>query len=440
MNLSKSPKTEELDRIRQNLARLDPVGVAEELARLERPARAMVFRLLSTDLARRTFRYLDPAHQEDLLAGLSDERAVRLVEDMDPDDRARLFGDLPAEVARRLLADLSPDQRRFTSVLLGYPEESAGRIMTPQFVQLEPGMTVGEALERYRRRSAEIETHYALPVTGERNRLVGTVEIRDLLLAAPESRVEEVMDREPRSVTVDEDQESVARLVQAADLLAVPVVDGEGGVVGMITVDDAMDVLTLEESEDLARVGASEPLGRPYFSVSIFRLARRRMVWLLLLVVASTLTVHVLDAFEDSLQAAVGLALFIPLLIGTGGNAGAQSSTTIVRGMAVGEVRVRDLLRTALRETVVGLLLGVMLGALGVAPVWLFAGRSMALVIALSLVTICTLASLVGAVMPILARAADVDPAVVSAPFVTTVVDASGLLVYFLIARAVLNL
>jgi len=341
---------------------------------------------------------------------------------------------------RRMLAGLSPRERRLTSMLLGFPEKSAGRIMSPKFVRLVPEMTVAEALERVRRRGRDAETIYALPVTDEELKLVGGVELRDLLLAEPETPVREIMNPEVRAVRVDEDQEKVARLIQAADLLALPVVDMENRLVGVVTVDDAMDVLGAEEEEDLARTGASEPLGRPYFSASIFRLARSRATWLLLLAVAAILTVNVLSAFEHTLESVVTLALFIPLLIGTGGNAGAQSATTIVRSMAMDDIRPEDIVRVVLRETRVGLLLGTMLGGLSVAPVWLFTDRSLALIIALTLVTVCTLASLVGSLMPLLARQVGVDPAVVSAPFVTTIVDATGLLVYFLIARAVLGI
>jgi magnesium transporter len=431
---------DKLQDLRQQLLQLDDLGAADALARLEPAERAKAFRLLSKQKAMAVFQLLDTAHQEELVSGLRDEQVLRLVQELDPDDRARLFDEMPAAVVRRLLAGLSPRERRLTSMLLGFPEESAGRIMSPKFVRLVPEMTVAEALERVRRRGRDAETIYALPVTDEELRLVGAVELRDLLLAEPETLVREVMNPEVRAVRVDEDQEKVARLIQAADLLALPVVDTENRLVGVVTVDDAMDVLGAEEEEDLARTGASEPLGRPYFSASVFRLARSRATWLLLLAVAAILTVNVLSAFENTLESVVTLTLFIPLLIGTGGNAGAQSATTIVRSMAMDDIRPEDIMRVVLREGRVGLLLGTMLGGLSLIPVWIFTDRSLALIISLTLVTVCTLASLVGSLMPLLARRIGVDPAVVSAPFVTTIVDATGLLVYFLIARAVLGI
>ncbi len=434
------PPVEDLRALREELSELDVLGVAERLGRLQAAERAKLFRLLPKGKALEVFQLLDAAHQEELLGGLRDEQVLRLVQEMDPDDRARLFDEMPAMVVRRLLGQLSPRERSMTSRLLGYEEESAGRIMTPKFVRILQTQSVEDAMERVRRRAAAAETIYLLPVTDEELRLVGTVELKDLMLAEPQAAISEIMKEDTRAVRVDEDQEKVARLIQAADVLAVPVIDFEGRVVGLVTVDDAMDVLGAEEGEDLARTGAAEPLGRPYFSASIFYIARSRMVWLLLLVVAATLTVQVLSTFEATLEAAVGLALFIPLLIGTGGNAGAQSATTIVRSMALDDVRPGDLLRVIARESRVGFLLGLCLAVLGYGPVWLIFGQDLATVVSLSLVAICTLASLVGSLMPLLARRFGVDPAVVSAPFVTTIVDATGLIVYFLIAQAVMGL
>jgi magnesium transporter len=324
--------------------------------------------------------------------------------------------------------------------LLAHPEESAGRIMSPEYLTLRRTMTVEEALSDVRTFGREAETIDVLPVTDDAGRYAGIVGLSDLVLAAPQERIEQLMNVDVRPVRVDEDQESVARWIQTADLLAAPVVDDEGRLVGLVTVDDAMDVLDVEEWENFSRMGAAEPLRRPYFSASVPRLARSRVVWLLMLALAATLTVNVLSAFEETLETVVTLSLFIPLLIGVGGNAGAQSATTIVRAMAVDDVRFTDVVRVVYRETRVGLLLGTIVALLGLLPVWWFVGRELAIVVSLTLVAICTMASLVGSFMPLIARKVGVDPAVVSAPFVTTIVDATGLLVYFLIARAVLDI
>jgi len=422
------------------LAQADPVVIAEELERLPRERRAVPFRLLAKDRALEVFEQLDPSVQQDLLEGLRDANVRQLFEEMDPDDRARLTEEMPATVARRLLAGLSPNERRLTSTLLGYPEDSAGRLMSPEVASLREGMTAGEALDRLRRIGRSAETIYALPVTDDRRRLVGALGLRGLVLADAGTPIRELMDTDVYSARVDADQEEVARLMLEADLLALPIVDAEDRLVGIVTVDDAMEILEEEETEDVARAGGAEPLGRPYLATSIMQVARSRIVWLLFLIVAATLTVNVLQVFERTLNQAVTLALFIPLVIGTGGNTGSQAATTITRALAVGEVRLNDLWVVILREARVGLLLGTMLAALAFGPAWWFAGREIALVVSVTLVVVCTLAAFIGSLLPLVARRIGVDPAVMSAPFITTLVDASGLVVYFLVARAVLGL
>jgi magnesium transporter len=430
----------DLEIIDRWLAQADVVAIADELSRLPREQRAVPFLLLARDRALEVFELLDPSLQQELLDGMRDANVRQLFEDLDPDDRARLTEELPAKVARRLLAGLSPNERRLTATLLGYPEDSAGRLMSPEVASLRAGMTVGEALERLRRIGRSAETIYALPVTDDRRRLVGALGLRDLVLADPSANVGDLMDTEVYSARVDSDQEEVARLMREADLLALPIVDSEDRLVGIVTVDDAMEVLEEEETEDVARAGGAEPLGRPYLATSIIEIARSRVVWLLVLIVAATFTVNVLQIFEETLNEALALALFIPLIIGTGGNTGSQAATTVTRALAVGEVRYDDLGRVILREARVGLLLGAMLGALALAPAWIFAGRDIGIVVSLTLLTVCTLAAFVGSLLPLVARRVGVDPAVMSAPFITTLVDASGLIVYFLIARTVLQL
>jgi len=422
------------------LAQADVVEIADELSRLPRESRAVPFRLLARDRALEVFERLDPALQQELLEGLRETNVRQLFEEMDPDDRARLTEEMPAKVARRLLAGLSANERQLTATLLGYAEDSAGRLMSPEVASLRAGMTVADALERLRRIGRSAETIYALPVTDDHRRLVGALGLRDLVLADPATLIGDLMDTDVFSARVDADQEVVARLVRDADLLALPIVDGEDRLVGIVTVDDAMEVLEEEETEDLARAGGAEPLGRPYMATSVLQIARSRVVWLLFLIVAATLTVNVLQLFEGTLDQVVALALFIPLVIGTGGNTGAQAATTVTRALAVGEVRFGDLGVVVLREARVGLLLGAMLGLLALGPAWFFAGRQIAIVVGLTLLAVCTLAAFVGSFLPLVARRVGVDPAVMSAPFITTLVDASGLVLYFLIARAVLGL
>ncbi|MDN5761860.1 MAG: magnesium transporter [Microlunatus sp.] len=416
----------------------DVPAVVDELERQDAVTRAVAFRSLPKDLAVEVFEDLDPSLQSELITQLREE-AGELVLALDPDDRVGMLGELPAFVARRLLDGLDADERAKTTALLGYPPDSVGRRMTPNVVSLPAGLSVGAALDRVREQEPDAETIYVLPVIGPTRRMIGVVSLRRLLVTDPMAAVTDVM-REPILVHATDGQEDAARVVRDHGAVAVPVVDGEDRVLGLFTVDDAMRVLEQEESEDLARTGGAEPLSRPYLATSVLGLVRSRIVWLLILVVAAMLTVNVLDYFEDTLVQVVALALFVPFLIGTGGNAGAQAATTVVRAMAVGDARFRDLGRVVGKEVLTGFLLGIGLGCVAFVAAAAFVGTSVATVVALALIVVCTLATTAGSLTPMLARRAGVDPAVVSAPFITTFVDASGLVVYFLIARAVLGL
>jgi magnesium transporter len=434
------------DALRRGLAGQRPFDLAHELTRLAGPERAVAFRLLPKDLALSVFEAMDAPVQGELLDELRDEAAREFVARLDPDDRVELLDELPAKVVTKLLADLSAHERRLTTGLLGYPPDAVGRMMSPEYVALKATMTAGEALERVRAVGGAAETVYTLPVIAEDRRLIGVTSLRQVVLAEPGTRIAQLM-TEPISATAFTDRETAARLVQEADLLALPIVDAEDRLVGVFTFDDAMEVLEGADTEDHTRAGGAEPLRRPYLVASVLRIARTRAVWLLVLMVAASLTVLVLNTFEATLQAVVVLALFVPLLIGTGGNAGAQAATTVTRAIAVGEVRFRDLGRVLGREARVGVLLGGMLAVLafGAGSLFLVArgeppgdATRIAAVLALSLVGICTMAATAGALMPMLAKRIGIDPAVVSAPFITTIVDTSGLVIYFLIARLLL--
>lgn len=414
--------------------------VLSELKRLDPSERVLAFRLLSRDRALAVFEALDPTRQQEILAGLRDERFRRLIEDLDPDDRARLLHEAPAKVAKRALAGLSPTERAYTASLLGYPPESAGRVMTPEFVSLRASMGAGKALEKVRRSVAEEETLFVLPVTDDARRLVGAVDLPSLVRAETEESVADIMSSDVPSIRVDVDQEVAARQIADANLAALAVVDSEDRLVGMITVDDAVRILEEEHTEDQMRVGGSEPLKRPYLAASLLHLAARRAVWLLVLVLGATLTVNVMGVFEEDLARVTTLALFVPLLIGTGGNTGAQATTVVIRAMSVGEVRFTDLPKVVWREARVGLMLGGMLAVIGFLPVGLIFDFDMATVVTVTIVVICTWATFAGSILPLVADRLGVDPAVVSAPLITTVVDTTGLVIYFLIARGVLGI
>lgn len=433
------PHGPELFELRQRLADLDVPAIVDELGRLDRVDRAAAFRVLPKDRAVDVFEDLDAPLQSELIDALADAATAELFNELDPDDRAELLTELPAKVVTRLLASLSPADRAATKGLLGYPPKSAGRRMSPDVVAVHAGFTAQQCLDRVKARGEQAETIYAIPVLGAGRRVVGVVSLRRLLLADPDTQVLDVAS-EPVMVHSLDDQEAAARVVRDNGMIAVPVVDAEDRLLGLLTVDDAMRVLESSEDEDAAWVGATAPLRRPYLSVGPLALVRGRVGWLLVLVAAATLTVNVLDHFEATIDQVVTLALFVPLLIGTGGNAGAQTATTVVRAMAVGDVRNQDVIPVVTREFTTGLLLGSALAAVGIVPAALFVGWPVATVVAVSVVAVCVLATTVGALIPIITKVVGVDPAVVSAPFISTVVDATGLIVYFMLAKAILGI
>ncbi|MHA6668835.1 magnesium transporter [Homoserinimonas sp. A447] len=409
------------------------------LGRVSAKRRALLFRLLPKARAFAVFESLDARLASALLTELKDERVGQLIERLDPDDRVLLLDELPANVAGRLLLGLSPREHELTAALLGYPVGSVGRRMSQEYVKVLESMTAGEALDHIRATGAEAETIYFLPVAGDNRQVVGAIELRDLLLAEPAAIVGDLM-HEPILIRADDPEEDAARLVIEANVIATAVVDSEGLLVGLFTFDDAAAILGRAEAEDAARTGASEPLRRPYLAARVLDLVRSRAVWLLVLVATSTLTVAVQDVFAPTLEKSLALALFIPMLIGTGGNIGSQAATTLTRALALHEVRPRDLARVAFRELRVGVLLGATLGLLGCIPAAILVGPEIALVLLLTVTCIGAVAATAGGAIPLAARAARVDPAIVSAPFISTLVDASGLVIYFLIARAVLGI
>jgi len=417
----------------------DVLTVSDELARLDPSERAIAFRLLGKDRAAVTFEALDPVHQGELLESLADETIHDLFHALDAADRTELLEEMPAIVAKRLLAELPHEARRFTNEVLGYEEDSAGRVMSPRYVSLREDMTAAEALAKVRNARLRPREVLLLPVTDDRRHLKGYVNLPDVVTADEDQPVGSFLHPETYWVSATEDQEIAARLIQEANLVALPVLDGEQRLVGVLTVDDAMEIIEEEETEDATRAGGAEPLSVPYLDAGALILARSRATWLLLLIAAAALTVNVLQVFETTLEQVIALALFIPLLIDTGGNSGAQAATVVVRAMALGEVRISDLPRILRRELVVGLLLGAMLGSIALPIVGLVFGWEIGLVVGITLLAICTWASFAGGLLPVLAREVGIDPAVVSAPLITTLVDATGLLIYFSVARVVLG-
>ncbi|MGW9404021.1 magnesium transporter [Arthrobacter sp. NPDC055585] len=421
---------------------LEPLDVAETLEQLERLNtidRALAYRTLPKGRAVEVFERLDARLQADLVTGLQDAQVAEVFAALSPDDRVALLDELPASVANRLILGLSEKERALTSTVLGYPQGAVGRYMSPQFVTTHPDMTAAQALGRVRTRLDDAESIYTLPVTDESRHLVGVVSLRDVLRAPESGLVTEFM-KEPLSAPATMDAEEAARYCADAKVLVLPIVDAENRLVGILTVDDALRILEDAESEDAARAGGAEPLRRPYLATPVRSIVRARVVWLLVLAVGATLTVKVMGTFEATLAEQVVLSLFIPLLIGTGGNTGNQAATTITRALALGDVRPRDVFKVVAREVQVGAWLGLLLGGLGFAVAATIFTVPLGLVIGVTLLGVCTMAAAVGGLMPLLGKALRVDPAVFSNPFISTFVDATGLIIYFLVAAAILGL
>jgi len=427
--------------LRERLADSEPTHVADLLTSIPADEAVIAFRLLPKNLAISVFDYMDGASQNQLLEAFSDQAARDFLEAMPPDDRTELLDEVPAKVARRLLQILSPDQRRVTLQLLGYEEETAGREMTPLFVDLHSDMTVAQCLERVRQLAINRETVYECYVMDRRRYLIGTVSLKDLVIADPNAKVSDIMKPDPPFVSTHTDREEVARELREHELLAIPVVDAEQRLVGTITLDDVADIMEREATEDIYRFGAVPGTERGYFASRILDVVRRRGIWLLLLIVVNTVTGSIIAGQKELLGELLILAAFIPLLIGTGGNVGAQSATVVIRGLATGEVKPRRALAVVLREAGIGALLGIVLGA--VALGWAYAlGRNLevAIVVSTTLVAISVMATLAGGALPFVFRILKIDPALVSAPFITTIMDIFGVAVYFGIAYMVLGL
>ncbi len=430
-----------LKALRERLMSMDPLDIAILLESASEEQLAVAFRLLPKDIAVEVFDDFDGPTQHRLLESMTHQVVSQLLEAMSPDDRAELLEEVPASVTRRLLGLLSPEQRQVTLQLLGYEDGTAGREMTPYFVDLRSNMTVAQAMERIRRLAVDRETIYECYVIDPRRHLEGTVSLKELVVASPEIRVGAIASPSPKRVFTHSDRQEAARVLRDNELLAVPVVDREGRLVGIITQDDVADIMEEEVTEDIYRFGAVQGTERGYFTTRVFNVVRRRISWLLLLLVVNTATASIIAGQEEMLAEVVLLAAFIPLLIATGGNIGAQSATVVIRGLATGEIRPRKALSIIGREVSVGMLLGAALGlAVLVWAFWLGRDSRVSMVVALTLICVAVLATAVGSALPFLFRLSKVDPALVSAPLITTVMDISGVGVYFGVAHALLRL
>jgi len=433
---------ENLQEAKEMLMSLQPVDIAEAIEGLPKPMQAIAFRLLPKAEAIEVYEYLDSQVQQSLIEEFKRQDVLDIVDKMSPDDRTRLFDELPARVVRRLIEQLTPNEREATSLLLGYEADTAGHIMTPEYIALTETLTVEETLERIRSLAKVTEIIYYLYVTDVEQRLSGIVSLRDLVTAQPQRTLNEIMARDVVYVNTDTDQEDVARLIGRYDFLAVPVVDREQRLVGIVTVDDVIDILERETTEDIYVLGGGvQSGGDNYFQTNLLVVAQKRVVWLFVLLLTNTVTGTIIRSQEAILQQVVTLAAFIPLLTGTGGNVGAQSSTVVIRGLNTDEIRDLGTFKVVVREVMAGALLGTILGAVATLwAYWLQGDFAVALAVGSSLVAIAILASFAGSALPFLFRSFGLDPALMSAPFITTAVDVLGVLIYFKIAKLFLGM
>ena len=436
--------------LRDILVTMNPSDVAGLFDGLEEKQIPLMYRLLPKELAAETFVEMETEAQELLIRSFSDNELKEVLDELYVDDAADLVEEMPANVVKRILTHADPEMRHSINQILRYPENSAGSIMTTEYVSLRPGMTVGEAILRIRRQGVDKETIYTCYVLAKDRTLIGLVTVKDLLLAEDdEDKIEDLMITNLISVTTRTDQEEVARMFSKYNFLALPVVDGENRMVGIVTFDDAMDVMEEEATEDMELMGGMTPSERPYMRSTPVDLFKNRIPWLMLMMVSATFTGLIMTAFEDALAAQIALSAFIPMLMGTGGNSGSQSSVTVIRGLSLGELDFGDIGVILWKEIRTALLCGVSLAMVCFVKIWLVDHLLMGnesitvmvdLVVCLALCVTVVLAKMVGCMLPLAAKAVKLDPAVMASPFITTIVDALSLLVYFMFAKTLLGL
>jgi magnesium transporter len=434
--------------IRAALAGLAPADSAEEIEKFEPSEQAALFRLLPMEFAAEVFEYLPVETQEGLIQALGSEQVAGILDAMSPDDRTALLEELPTAVCARLVELLSPKERTVALRLLDFPENSIGRMMTSEYLTLRAEWTMREVLDHIRNHGRDRETLNVLYVVGPSGKLINEVRIREILLSPLETRVKDLREDVLISLTASDDQETAVAAFRKYDRTVLPVLDGYGGLVGIVTVDDILDVAEEEATEDIQKLGGMEQLDEPYMDISLGRLVKKRATWLIVLFVGEMLTATAMGHFEDEISKAVILAIFVPLIISSGGNSGSQAATLIIRAMAIGEVKLSDWWKVMRREIFSGLILGLILATIGVIRIAAWSAFSdmygphwmlVAITVGISLMGVVLWGTLSGSMLPFLLKRAGLDPATSSAPFVATLVDVTGLIIYFAVAGVVLH-
>ena len=432
--------------LKKELQEMNPADIAylveemDEVDEFGERELTLLYRILPKEMAADVFTYMDSAMQRVLINAFSDKELRDVIDELYIDDTVDIIEEMPANVVSRILKNTDADTRKQINQLLNYPKDSAGSVMTTEFVYLKKDSTVKEAFDQIRRIGLVKETVYTCYVT-ENRRLLGVVTVLDMLVADYETHIEDIMETNVISVNTHDDQETAAQMLSKYDLAAIPVVDGDNRLVGIVTFDDAMDVIRDEDTEDIEKMAAMLPSDRPYMKQSILQIWKQRIPWLILLMVSATFTGMILSKFEDALSVVPALTIFIPMLMDTGGNSGGQASVTIIRGLSLNEIHFRDIFKVMWKELRVGILCAATIAAVVFVKVIFIdqKGASIAAVVAITIFFVIVIAKLVGCTLPMLAKKIGFDPAVMASPFITTIVDALSLLVYFAIASRFLN-
>jgi magnesium transporter len=446
--------TRDFNALREMFREWPPADVAEVILDMDEDDRVIVFRVLPHALAADVFEYLDVEAQQQLLRAMAHEQVVGILNEMSPDDRTALLEELPSAAARQLIRLLTPEERRVAQALLGYPEGSVGRLMTPDFIAVREDWTVKEVLDYVRENGQDSETLNVIYVVDDRGKLIDDLRMREFLLRPLDVKVSEIRNSNFVALNVGDSQQDALNVFRKYDRTALPVVDSNGVLVGIVTIDDMLDVAEAEATEDIQKMGGMEALDEPYMRISLLRMVRKRAGWLIILFLGEMLTATAMANYQQELAKALVLALFLPLIISSGGNSGSQASTLMIRAMALGEVTLRDWWRVMRREVQAGLLLGLILGVIGIIRVssWAIASQRyfhhqpygehwplVALTVGIALVGVVLWGTLSGSMLPFVLRRLGADPATSSAPFVATLVDVTGLVIYFSIALLIMR-
>ncbi len=428
--------------LKEQLKNLNIADIATLFESLEEPQQIIIlFKLLSKDVAADVFSFLNSDMQETIINALKDKEIEHIMADLYMDDAADFVQEMPANVVKRVLKNTTKENRDIINKLLSYPENSAGSIMTTEFIDIKQELTVDEAFKKIKKKATDAETVGTIFVTDSKRKIQGVLSIKDLILANSDDKIENIMNPNVVYSTTHTDQEEVSKLFDKYDFYALPIIDTENRLVGIVTVDDIMDVVKEEATEDMEIMAAISPTDDPYLKTSAFTHAKKRIFWLLFLTLSASITGAIMSFFEDAFVAIPALVTFIPMLMGTGGNCGSQSATLVIRGLALNEITLKDYFKVAFKEFKVSLLVSSVLSIVNFVIVWIRYGDPLlGLVIALSLVIVVIIAEFIGGGLPILAKKCKLDPAIMAAPIISTLVDCIAIVSYFLIASAILGL